>query len=393
MRRSLTVAIAGVAVAAAVVGTALGTGTLARFTDAEAGPPGSAATATVVLGGRSTPVALSATGVRAGSPRTLSLTVVYLGTVPATIQLRLPAGATETSCQRSGTTWTDASLVGTLTLTPGTQPAVAYCALLDGTARTLVATVAPGSTTTVPITVTAGGLALLGRTERAQIAVRAVGGFSDQVLGTITISTSALFGARAVALSAPAPATVAAPVPTVPAACPGPYAETVVLTAARPRFVAAEDRPGAPGPFAVLGTPGDDTVVGSGAGDCLVGGAGVDVLDGAGGDDVLLGEAGVDRLTGGPGADVLDGGADLADCDTDPADRTTGCRTPVAEGVPDPTTTVPPRTADPPATDPPAAPAVPAPQEPPPTAAPEPAPTAVPETPPTVTPDPEPTAG
>ncbi len=353
MRRSLTVAVAGLLIAGTVVGTALTTGTLARFTDTEAGAPGVAAAATVVLGGRSTPPALSFTAVRSGSPRTVPLTVVYGGTVPATIQLLLPAGATETSCQRSGSTWTDAALVGSLTLTAGTQPAVSWCSLLDGTARTVLATVQPGSTTTVPITVTAGGLMLLSRAERAQIAVRAVGGFSDRVLGTVTITTATLLGGRAVALSAPAPVTTPAPPPAAPAACTGTYAETVVLTTARPRFVAAEDRPGGTGPYLVLGTAGDDTVVGSGAGDCLAGDGGADTLDGAGGDDVLLGDAGFDRLTGGPGADVLDGGADLADCDTDPADRSTNCRTAVVEGVPEPTTTTPAPALP---TDPPAAP-------------------------------------
>jgi len=38
------------------------------------------------------------------------------------------------------------------------------------------------------------------------------------------------------------------------------FAENVQLTAAAPRFVAAEDRPGATGPFLVIGTDADDTI-------------------------------------------------------------------------------------------------------------------------------------
>lgn len=348
MRRSLTVAVAGLLIAGTVVGTALTTGTAARFVDTEAGAPGVASAATVVLGDRSTPVALAFGGVRPGGSRTVNLRVVYRGTVPAEVQIRLPAGASATACQGGGTTSTDPPLGGTLTLTAGSLVGASWCGLLDGAARTVLATVRPGSTTTVPVTVALSSFALVSRTERAQVAVRAVGGFTDQVLGTITITTSALFGGRSVALPAPpVTTTTAAPAPVVPAACTGGYAETIVLAGDRPRFVAAEDRPGGTGPYLVIGTAGDDTVVGSEAGDCVVGGDGADVLDGAGGDDVLLGDAGSDRLTGGPGADVLDGGADLADCDTDPADRTTGCRADpgtdpgTGAGVADPTSPAP----------------------------------------------------
>ena len=242
------------------------------------------------------------------------------------------------------------AVVGSLTLTLGSQPAVPYCSPLDGTARTLVSTVAPNTVTTVPIVATVGGLALLSRTERAAILVRAVGGFADQVAGTITISTGAVIALAAAARTAPTPtstAAAAAAPATPPAACVAAglttFAETVTLTADRPRFVAAEDRPGAAGPFLVIGTSGDDTVTGSAAGDCVVGGGGDDTVDGQGGDDVVLGgdgadgvdggagndrlygEAALDRLVGGPGADVLDGGADNAACDSDPADTATGC--------------------------------------------------------------------
>ena len=105
------------------------------------------------------------------------------------MQLRLPSGATTTSCTGSGSTWTDGLLVGSLTLTLESQSAVSYCSLLDGTARTLITTVQPNTVTTVPIVATVGGLALLSRTEKAAIVVRAVGGFTDQVAGTITITT------------------------------------------------------------------------------------------------------------------------------------------------------------------------------------------------------------
>lgn len=352
MRHRVVIAVTVVSVLTVLgAGLLVAGGTLARFTDAEAGGSGTAGAATVVLGGRATPVALDYPNLQAGGTRTVDLRVDYRGTVPATVQLRLPSGAAPTSCRAGGTSFTDAPLVGSLTVRLGTQPAVPFCSLLDGAARTVVTTVNPGTVTTVPITVTVGNVVIAGRSERAAIVVRAVGGFSDQVAGVLTIGTVGLLGPRSLALSAPAPATVAPPA-APPAECTGPYAETVTLTADRPRFVAAEDRPGAPGPFLVRGTAGDDTVTGSAGGDCLVGGGGFDVLDGVGGDDVLLGDDGADRLTGGqgddrllggagvdemsggPGADVLDGGADGGTCDADPADRVTSCAVPAP--VPEP---------------------------------------------------------
>jgi hypothetical protein len=83
---------------------------------------------------------------------------------------------------------------------------VSYCSLLDGVARTLVTTVQPTTTTLIPITVAAGGLlSLIGRNETAPIAIRAVGGFSDVVSGTIQIAASGLIN----------------PAPIVAAASPG----------------------------------------------------------------------------------------------------------------------------------------------------------------------------
>lgn len=375
------------AVVAALIGAALVISiaafpvTLARFTDKDAGPSGTTAAATVVLGGRGTPPTLSFSGVRSGSPRTVNLTIDYRGSVPATVQLLLPSGATTTSCVRSGTTWADGALVGTLTLTLGSQAAVPYCSLLDGTARTVLATVQPNTSTTVPIVATVAGLVVLSRTEKAAITIRAVGGFTDQVAGTISITTGGVFGVAAAARVAAPPTTTTTVAPAAvgpPAACVAAgltsFAETVTLTPDRPRFVASEDRPGSAGPFLVIGTGGDDTITGSGAGDCIVGGAGNDVIDGAGGDDVLLGgdgadridggagndrlygEAGADRLTGGVGADVLGGGADAAECDTDPADTTTDCTTATLEGAPDPTSAAVSATSPPATTEPPAAP-------------------------------------
>ena len=399
MRRRVIRTVALVlALTALGVGIVLGSGTLARFSDSERAGNAVVGAATVVLGGRATPVALNYTGLRASGTRTVNLTVDYRGTVPATIQLRLPSGAQPTSCQRNGNTWTDGLLVGTLNITLGAQPATSFCSLLNGAARTLVATVAPRTTTVVPIKVDVGPVFVTTRTEQAAIVVRAVGGFTDQVAGTITISTTGLLGLRSQSL------TTAAPPPVVvatapPAECTGTYAETVTLTNERPRFVAAEDRPGAAGPFLVLGTAGDDVVTGSGAGDCLVGGGGFDVLDGAGGDDVLVGGdgadrltggpgddrlfggAGVDELTGGPGADVLDGGVDGGTCDADPADTVTACTVPAPAPLPGPAP------VPAPLPEPPPAPAPPAP-EPAPAPAPEPAP-AAPEEPRPAEPAPE----
>ncbi|MBC8091844.1 MAG: hypothetical protein H7Y15_07890, partial [Pseudonocardia sp.] len=182
----MTIAVTVVSVLTVLVaGILVSGGTLARFTDSEAGGSGNAGAATVVLGARATPVTLDYPNLRAGGTRTVNLTIDYRGSVPATIQLRLPSGATATSCQGSGGTFSDGLLVGSLTVRLGQQTGVPYCSLLDGTARTVLATVSPGSVTTVPVTVTVGGLVLAGRTERAAVVVRAVGGFSDQVAGTI----------------------------------------------------------------------------------------------------------------------------------------------------------------------------------------------------------------
>ncbi|RZT86361.1 hypothetical protein EV383_3254 [Pseudonocardia sediminis] len=334
----------------AVTGTAFGT--WAAFTDSDRGGSATAGAATVVLGGRAAPPSLSFTGMRTNETRTVPLTVDYRGSVPATISLQLPSGASKTSCIGSGGTLVDPLNIGTLRVTLGSRAAENWCALLDGTARTVLATVAPNTVTTVPVTVTAGTV-LLGRTETAALRIRSVGGFTDQVTGSITISTTLISG-RTAAARAAAPAAVAAtPVVTPPAECTAAgltsFAEVVTLTPQNPRFDAARDRPGAAGPFLVLGTSGDDTVVGSATGDCLAGAGGADSLDGAGGadvlvggdgddtllggdgDDRLLGGLGVDTLTGGPGADVLDGGADGGTCpDADAADTVTTCTVPPA---------------------------------------------------------------
>ncbi|MBW0118735.1 hypothetical protein, partial [Pseudonocardia abyssalis] len=100
---------------------------------------------------------------------------------------------------------------------------------------------------------------------------RTSAGATRPVSGTVSITTTGVIGPRSLTVAAPAAARTAAVAAPAPAECTGSYAETVVLTADRPRFVAAEDRPGAPGPFLVQGTGGDDVVTGSAAGDRLVG--------------------------------------------------------------------------------------------------------------------------
>jgi Ca2+-binding RTX toxin-like protein len=391
-RRPVTTVLAGViaVILLGVGGVTAANTTLARFSDNENGGTSTAAAATVVLGGQRTATTLPFTGLTSGTSgtKTVNLSVVYKGSVPATIQLQLPSGATATNCVRSGTTYADPLLYRTLTITLGGQAAVPYCSLLDGVARTLVATVQPGTTTVVPITVSAGGLlSLIGRSEAAPIAIRAVGGFTDVVTGTIQITANGLINPNPAPLPAPAgttsPAAARSARTTTAVATPqectdaglGPFTEAVALTAARPRFVAAEDRPGTAGPFLVLGTDADDTVTGSAAGDCLVGGGGADTIDGLGGgdvllggdgddridggpgDDVLRGAAGADRLTGGAGADLIDGGGDGAVCDIGPEDEPgSSCGAPVVEAptaVPTstvPTATVVPTTAPAPVT-------------------------------------------
>ncbi|MET0188867.1 MAG: calcium-binding protein [Pseudonocardia sediminis] len=400
--RSVPLVLAAAVAVLAVAGTAFGT--YAAFTDTDPAAPGSSGAATVVLGGRSSPPTLAFTGLRTGQSRTLPLTVDYRGSVPATISLQFPSGAMPSSCKKSGLALLDDLQVGGLNVTLGSRAAESWCALLDGNARTVLATLAPNTTTTVPITVAVTGLPLLSRSEQAELRIRSAGGFTDQVAGTVTITTvgtlSVKAAARSVAAPAVAPAAIAA-APAPPAECTAAgltsFAEVVTLTPQNPRFDAARDRPGAAGPFLVIGTSGDDTVVGSAAGDCLAGAGGADSLDGAGGADVLvggdgddtlvggdgaarlLGGLGVDTLTGGPGADVLDGGADGGTCpDADAADTVTTCTVPPpgapvatpAAPVPAPAATsavpVPEGAADPPVTStppstPPNTPAAPAP--------------------------------
>jgi hypothetical protein len=193
----VTIGIAIVAVVAVlgVGGVTIANSTLARFSDNESAGTSSVAAATVVLGGHGTPVTTAFTGLTSGTSgtRTVNLSVVYKGSVPATIQFQLPSGATGSNCLKTGSTYSDPLLYRTLTITLGSQAAVSYCSLLDGVARTLVTTVQPNTTTVVPITVTAGGLlSLIGRNETAPIAIRAVGGFTDVVTGTIQITASGL---------------------------------------------------------------------------------------------------------------------------------------------------------------------------------------------------------
>ena len=110
-------AVAGIALLGVglLVAVAVVPGTLARFVDADKGLPGTAAAATVVLGSRGTPPTLTFSGVRSGSPRAVNLTIDYRGSAPATVLLRLPSGATTTSCTGSGSTWSDGLLVGSHT--------------------------------------------------------------------------------------------------------------------------------------------------------------------------------------------------------------------------------------------------------------------------------------
>lgn len=370
-RRTRLAVLGGLMAAVALGATVFGT--WSALTDTDPAPSGSTGAATVVLGGRSAPPTLTFTGLRAGSTTTLPLTVDYRGSVPATISLTFPS-TTSTSCTRSGTTLLDGVLVGSLTVGLGSRATESWCSLLDGQPRTVLATLAPRTTTTVPVTVTVGAVLLATRTEQAVMRIRSAGGFTDQVAGTIRITTSALLGARSARVaSSPTVASVPAGAITPPAECTAAgltaFSEVVTLTPENRSFVASRDRPGSSGPFLVIGSDGDDTVVGSAGPDCVAAGGGADDVDGADGDDVVVGGdgpdrltggagadrlsggAGVDTLTGGPGADTLDGGPDGGDCpDADAGDTVTACTVPappapaappaspvpVPEGQPDP---------------------------------------------------------
>jgi hypothetical protein len=354
MRRAVIVAIAGAAVITGL-GGALGTvGTLAGFTDSESDAGSTVTAATVVLAGHGTPVSLAYPDLDDDVARTVELPVENRGTVPVRAELLLPSGPTETSCTTDGSLWDDGPMAGTVTVQVGQGSPVGYCSLLDGTPLILAATVAPGATVHVPVTVTSSGLLNPGRTERAPIAVRAVGGFTDQVMGTIEISADGTMGALAAPFAEPEPIVTteaaAEPAPvSLPPECEAAgmaadsFAEVVVLDPADPHFSAPDARPAGSGPFLVLGTPEADTVVGSDGADCidgaggddaltgeagddvLVGGDGTDMLDGGPGDDRLHGGAGVDDLRGATGTDWLDGGADGATCGTEPGEEALAC--------------------------------------------------------------------
>ena len=349
-RRTRPAVLGGLVVAVALAGTAFGT--WSAFTDTDPAPSGRTGAATVVLGGRSAPPTLTFTGLRAGTGTTLPLTIDYRGSVPATISLTFPS-TTATSCVKSGSTYSDGALVGSLTVGLGSRTGESWCGLLDAKPRVVLATLAPSTTTTVPVTVTPGAVLLASRTEQAVLRVSSAGGFTDQIAGTIRITTSALLGGKALVARAPSPTVVTVPAGAItpPAECTAAgmtaFSEVITLSGTNRSFVASRDRPGSAGPFLVVGGDGDDTVVGSSGADCVTGGAGADTVDGAGGDDVIVGGdgddrltggdgadrlsggAGADTLTGGPGPDVLDGGPDVGTCaDAAAEDTVTACTVP-----------------------------------------------------------------
>ena len=194
--------------AVAAAGTAFGT--WSAFTDTDPAPSGVTRAATVVLGGRSAPPTLAFTGLRAGTSTTLPLTVDYRGSVPATVSLTFPS-TTATSCVKSGTSYLDGTLVGSLTVGLGSRATESWCGLLDAKPRVVLATLAPNTVATVPITVTPGPILLASRTEQAVLRVSSAGGFTDQVAGTIRITTTALLGGKALAAKAPSPTVVTVP--------------------------------------------------------------------------------------------------------------------------------------------------------------------------------------
>jgi hypothetical protein len=359
--------------------------TLARYTDVEASP-GTFGAATVVLGPASKNPTLSfVSPTLGGTTAALNLTVVYAGTTPARLALQVSVPTTYASkfCTYSGGKWSPTLLVTSVDISVAGGTPVNYCTLLNGTEITLASSVAAGSTTSYPVTASFSLLAGAtgARADSVPLTLRAVSvqgsGFNHSATGLLGVATTAnAVSPRSllVARTAPLPTTSAAPTTTataaptttptvaaadVPAECAGmgPFAEKVTLTPANPSFDAARDRPGAAGPFLVVGSAAGDTIVGSAGADCLVGGDGDDTISGGAGDDVLVGGAGVDHLNGdagadrlyggpavdvldgGPGADLLDGGADGATCTTDPTDTATGCLAPADPTTPAPTTT------------------------------------------------------
>ena len=171
--------------AGAGVAAAIGSGTIAGFSDTEVSTPDTIGAATVVLGGRGEPPRLVYEGLRPGKAQTVDVAVDYQGSVAADVDLRLTAAAERSGfCDGSG---------GTLTVAVDQAAAVDYCTLLDGRA-TRLASVSPGTMARVRVTVTLSAdasPALLGRAEQAVVTVQASGGFTDRVRGAFSATTAA----------------------------------------------------------------------------------------------------------------------------------------------------------------------------------------------------------
>lgn len=363
-RRPLLLAAAGVFAVLAVTTTAT---TYALFSDFDSAT-GDAAAATVALGtpGAQPPALTYPAMQQVGDVRDGLLTVDYQGTVPADVTVALEPGAVPGLCVAGGQ---NAPGVTVLVGIAGAGE-VEYCSLLGGPGLTIAEDVAPGTPVTATIT-----LRLTQNTGATRLAavdglvVRASGGFSDTVRGTVAAAVDPVvlspqeqqLAAESTAAPAALAAVLAAPsareavLPLDPELVPVECREAgmtfrldqVVQLVPGDRPWTADDVRAVPAePLLVFGTDGDDDITGSTAADCVVGGDGADRISGADGDDVLVGgpgadlldggpgadrlfgDAGPDDLIGGPGADRLDGGPDRAACDAGVDDTDVRCAAP-----------------------------------------------------------------
>lgn len=181
-RRPLVAGVAAVLATAATVAGTTGT-TSATLSATHSGPAGAAHAATVALAADQEP-RLDFSGLRPGTSSTRPLSIAYRGSIPATVSLRLTTGTGGSDLCSS-----ERDRDGSVTIAINGEEH-RYCSILGQGVS--LGTVEPGEAWTGDITVTLspeagasyGGLALSGR-----LTVRVSNGFTDQVSGTLRITT------------------------------------------------------------------------------------------------------------------------------------------------------------------------------------------------------------
>lgn len=248
---------------------------------------------TVVIDGvGSPPVALQYAGLIPGEPKADQLPLRYSGTIPADLVLDVdPAGDTP-FCRRGTEGAWEPVFGGGLEIRVEDGEWVDYCSLYDDRSLALRRDVGPGTELDLRVEARLGPgtddrYSALEDSDQLTVRARESGnpsGFSDEVAGTIEISTGPIR-------------------PGIPQHCIDAGLtdfdedNTVYLTEDNDIYVTGKQPEGGRG-FLVFGFGGNDHIVGSNHADCIDGGSGDDELWGANQSDVVL---------GGPGDDVLNG--------------------------------------------------------------------------------------